>query len=266
MANTGSLRFWWNNLAESATLKNGTGGAAPADDEVSPWIMENAQNKDRTFVWQQSAGAGTTNHDLDLGSDQSIGFFAMLGHRGAPSTAVGVASSSVKYETAATGYVPGSLSTAGSITVGSGVRDAYLLLSNNVIGRYVRNAITATTAFTLGRWFIASKTPDLDLGVISSPGRDRVLVKPILENEVGSNPTKTRVGDNHYSLTLPYNDIGATLVASLRTLAARDDSFVMIDYDGNIFEAMLEGDTMSERLTFDLPEMFDVTLRIRTLG
>jgi hypothetical protein len=91
-------------------------------------------------------------------------------------------------------------------------------------------------------------------------------VKPILANEIGSNPTKTRVGDNHYLFALPYDDVDVTVVGNLRTLAAKDDPFLMIDYDGSVYEAVIDGDTLSERLDFDVPELFRAELRIRTLG
>ena len=84
-----SLRFSFTNKVQTATLKNGTGGGAPALDQVSPWLMTNSQNRDRELVWQQSSGAsGFVDFDLTgAASDTSVGLLAVLGHRGAPATA-----------------------------------------------------------------------------------------------------------------------------------------------------------------------------------
>jgi hypothetical protein len=273
MPNTGSVRFWFNNLAETAVLKNGTGGGAPADDEVAGWPMENALAKDRTFIWQQSSGAGTIEYDFDLtgaGSNVTVGLLASLGHYGTPSTAIGIASILTRYSTNANGYPPVAASswtsfTGGGLTLGLGVRDAAAVIAVPVACRYIRYEITATTAFALGRVFVGG-VADLDWGFISSPGRLRELVKPILANEVGANPTKTRVGDNHYVLHIPINEDTISVIQNLRIVALKDQPFLMIDFDGTVTEAVVDDDRMRETLLFDVSELYDADIRIRTLG
>jgi hypothetical protein len=259
---TGSLRFGFTNLIQTATLKNGTGGGAPIRDEVAPWLMENAQNKDRTFVWQQSSGAGPQSVDYNLAGTSTVSFFAALGHRGAPSSSVGATAVNVYTQNGA--YAAGGTwAFRGQIILGAGVRDGILITTIANVNS-IRYEHVVSSAFTIGRHFASGI--DLDLGIISSSGRTRALVKPILENEVGANPTKTRVGDNHYMLNLPYKNITAAILANLRAIAAKDDPFLLVDYDGTPYECVIEGNTLSESLTFNLPEIFDAQIQLRTLG
>ena len=61
------------NQVATGTLKNGTGGGAPAREEASPYLMENAKNSDRSTVWMTSASpAVPTYFDIDLGSNKTI--------------------------------------------------------------------------------------------------------------------------------------------------------------------------------------------------
>lgn len=270
MANTGSLRFAFTNRIATATLKNGTGGGAPALDEVAPWVTTNAQDKDRTHVWQQQSGGGFIEADFDLtgaASNVSISLAAVLGHRGAPNGAAGVSSCTIFTSTNANGYPPvaaSSWTSQGNFAL-TGLRDNGLVF-NAVSCRYIRFELLAGSTFTIGRLFAGAV--DLDLGVISSPGRQRMLVKPMLINEVGANPTKTRYGDNHYAITLPYNTILPATLANLRTVASKDDPFLMIDWDGTFFEGVLadDGAGLGERLMFDVDEQYDAELVLRTLG
>lgn len=229
-----SLRFSYTNLIESSTIQNGTGGGAPALDEVSPWLTANAKNRDRGHVWQ---GAATVNVDCTFGGSTAVTLFAVLGHRGAPSSAVGVASVEVFTQTGA--YTPaGTWTTRGTITLGSGVRDGFLLIaSQNVVS--VRYAITATTAFTIGRLYAG--TLETDLGIVSSPGYSRRWIDPQLENRMGDlSPFITYSGDGHWEYSLPYENAGATLYAALKLMGQKRRTFVLHDgYEGTVYECRI---------------------------
>lgn len=79
----GTCRFILTNYAETATVKNGTGGSPtpPARTEVSPFVMERALNSDRRSLWKLgAANAGTEwQVDLDLGSAKAVDGAAVHG-------------------------------------------------------------------------------------------------------------------------------------------------------------------------------------------
>ena len=267
-----SLRFSFTNKVQTATLKNGTGGGAPALDQVSPWLMTNSQNRDRELVWQQSSGAsGFVDFDLTgAASDTSVGLLAVLGHRGAPATAAGVTSIVTRYSTNANGYPPTAASawtafTGGTITLGSGVRDAGAIIATPINCRYIRFDYTTATTFTIGRLFAG--TVEHDFLIVASPGRSRRRIIPRLENRMaGGMPHYTVSGDVRYEFSLPYQDIGATLFAKILAVGSRTTSFVLIERDDAIFEAVLRDGTLTDSLTFDAPDTYTTALDVETLG
>ncbi len=256
-----SLRFGVTNLLATATLQNGTGGGAPALDEVSPWLTSNVKNADRGLVWQ---GTATGNVDLTLASASTLAMFAVLGHRGAPSSSAGVAS--VEVFTQAGAYTPGGTWTSrGTITLGAGVRDGGFIITPVASLDSVRFTVTATTAFTIGRLWAGAV--DYDLSVVSSPGYQRRRVIPQLRSVMGGGtPHLTTAGDVRWEYVLPYQDIGAELNTKLRTIGSQGGSFVLVDRDGTFYEAVTADGTFSEALTFDAPDTFTSELRLETIG
>jgi hypothetical protein len=228
--------------------------------------MENALTNDSSLVWQ-ATGAGF--YDLDLGADYTIGLMAALGQRGSPWTTAGISSIVTKYSSTANGYPPVSLNpwtTFGTITMGAGVRRAVVgtvgVVALNV--RYVRFDITASTAFTLGRIFVGSF--EYDLGQIASPGRRRRRILPRLRNEVGANPTISRVAEDYFQYELDYDHALDALFAKLEAVATQNQPALMIETDGSAHEVVLTDDTFEESLMFDSPNQRNAGLRLRTLA
>src|SRR5689334_12145156 len=95
------------NLVDTATLKNGTGGA-PALDQTSPYTMSKVITPDRYTIWKTGSppGGSPINLDLDLGSDKTVTAVGIFGYRPAPS---GTAATSLKVFAVnnAAGYPPG---------------------------------------------------------------------------------------------------------------------------------------------------------------
>ncbi len=266
------LRFAFLNRVESAVLKNGTGGGSPIRDEVSPWVMENAQNRDRGHVWQQASGTGTYHVDYDLtggATDVSVGLLAALGQRGAPDTAPGITSIVTRYSTHANGYPPDAASSwtdfpSGTLTLGLGVRDAAAVVTP-VSCRYIRWSITCSGAFTLGRLFAG--TIEVDLGIVSSPGYLRRRVIPMSENRMGGNlPFTTQVGDPFYEFSLPYRSMKAADHAKLLQIGSQARPFVMIDHDDAPREVKLRDHTFAASLLWNQPEVYDASLELESLG
>lgn len=78
-----TCRFIVTNYAETATVKNGTGGSPtpPVRTEVSPFVMERALNADRRSLWRAGAANDGSDWliDLDLGSAKAVNGAAALG-------------------------------------------------------------------------------------------------------------------------------------------------------------------------------------------
>lgn len=254
-----SIKFYYTNKLETAVIQNGGGGGAPAVDEVAPWSMTNARNRDRGHVWQ---GTATGNFDLTFASTQAVTLFGIFGHRGAPSSAVGIASVEVFTQTGA--YTPGGVWTSrGTITLGSGVRDGVLSIASQNVDS-VRFAVTATTAFTVGR--VWAGVIGTDLTIISSPGFSRRRIRPRLENRMSDgSPFLTLTGEPRYEFTLPYEDVDETLYDLVAAAGIQSRTFIMLDRDGTPFEVFVRGGTFVDVLKFDLPDIMDTTLELESL-
>lgn len=257
----GSLRFGFTNHVQGATLKNGSGGGAPALDEVSPWVMTMAQNRDRGMPWQASA-AGFIDVDFDLGSNKSVGLLAVLGHRSAPSGAIGATACDVLTQTGA--YTPGGVWTSrGVITLGSGVRDGGYEIAP-VTARSVRFSFTAAQAFTIGRLFAGTVEQDFDC--VSSPGYARKPITQRIENRMADgSPFFTIFGEERWEYSLPYEDIDETLFDKVLAVARQSRTFVMLDRDDTAFEAFVPQASFQHALKHDLPDVHDAQLLIETL-
>lgn len=254
-----TIRFSLGNLLASATLKNGTGGGAPARNETAPWVMENAQNQDRTLLWQ-----GTScNYDLDLGTDTPLRLFATLGMRSSPPGGVGISTVQVYACNAAAGY-PGGLTLIGTYNPVPGQRDGYLLIGSNTSYRYVRFNITATGTFTLGR--VYAGLLDVDLGMKYSAGATRTLIRPVQRNVPGTgSPLLTRIGDDYFQFNFPYDQITETTLGLLNQVATSND-ILQIYRDDTITQNVLLNDQWSATHLYDMANLHKSSLEMMSLG
>lgn len=252
-----SLRFSLTNLLQSATLKNGTGGGAPARDEVSPWVMENALDRDRGHVWQ---GAATVNYDALLPSADSVEVFAMLGRRPAPNGGAGITSVAFKHQSGA--YTPGgAFTTAGTTGFSPTQRDGGVIAT--AIVDTLRFTVTASTGYTVGRLWAGSIN---DLECVSSPGYSRRWIDPYLESRMADqSPFITYTGEGHWEYTLPYEGADSNLYEFLREVGQTRHTFVLIDRDSTIYEARVRA-PFEHTLMHDFPDWQNTALVLETLG
>jgi hypothetical protein len=256
-----SLRFGLTNLIESATPQNGSGGA-PALDEVSPWTMAMSKNRDRGMVWQMSS-ASPADCDYTLAATSSVALFAILGHRGAPSSAAGVSSVEVFTQTGA--YASGGVWTSrGTITLGSGVRDGALAISPVAGVNSIRYRLTKASAATIGR--VWASAVDLDLGIVSSPGYERTRIVQRIENrDGGGSATFTLYGDPRWEYSLPYEDHGSALFTKLLQVGSQSRTFLVLDRDDTPLEMFVRDGRFRHQLKYDAPDLHDSTLELESL-
>jgi hypothetical protein len=223
------LTNWVEGTA--TVLKNGTGGGAPARDEVSPYVMENAMKLDRLILWRQSSG-DVLAVDFDLGANRTIGVAALLGHRPVGSTGLGISSCVVMYATAATGYPPGgggSWTNVATLTPFSDRDSGVIFAGGNVSARYWRFDLDGVfDAFTLSRFLLGAV--DFDLGSLGSPGVTELPHSPVIESRTGGrNPVLSYPGDDRTLTTLRFRGARSAVLAKLEQLRSRKKAFAWID-------------------------------------
>lgn len=259
---SGNSRFSFTNHIETATLKNGTGGGAPALDEVAGFPMTNSQTRWRGKLWKQSSGA-SGQIDFDLGSNKSFACAALLGHR--PVTGNGMTSCVVYGATAATGYPPtsgGSWTAIDTISMASSARDGGIVF-NSASYRYVRFDYTCFTAFTLGRCFVGALT---DLGLVYAPGSEEYLIQPRADHTSPFGQLFSQWGGDDYErFALRFDPTDATLRSTLRTLAKKKQTLVYVDYD-DVFREVLLAPEIGGPHEFNNPQRWQYGVEMVSLG
>ena len=257
MSNT---RFVLNNFVDAGTIKNGSGGGAPALDETSPFLMTRTQNGDRYSLWKTSSAGPSFYYDIDLGSAKSIDVAAWLGFSTIPAN--DILTVLVQY---ASSYYPGAwtnFATAGPIV---GQRDIGLVVASPVSARYWRFKVTVGTAtgITVGRMLLGS-TVTYDLGGIHSPGGVENHFQNRLEQvmEDGS-MNLNALGFSGADFAFPFNKVPTATRSKMRTIAAEEGSVVVVNADDEVYEVVItRGMASVGRHTSNL---FDVGLEAKRL-
>ena len=228
------------NLLATATLKNGTGGGAPALDETSPYTMAKTQTSDRSSVWKTAdpPSASPLNVDFDLGSNKTVTAAAILGYR----TSAGLAASSLKIYSApsSAGYVPAAWTLQGTISSISGnPRDAGVVFSS-VSQRYWRFEFThAGNAWSAGRLWLGNPT---DLGLIHTPGGvDRPFANRLETPQPNGAIVINALGDPGRDFSLPFASQDSSLRDTLQNLHTQTGSIIYVDSEARFFECIVKG-------------------------
>jgi len=232
MAN--NLLIGLTNLLAGATLKNGTGGGAPARNEASPYVMENAQGTDRSSAWATSAAPDVPQYiDFDLGSSKAITVFAILGFRASTISAVTAMSA---YTSGGAVYPPVGWTFRGGLNV---ARDTALIIGS-VSQRYVRFQFDLPlAAFSVGRLWVGSPT---DIGVYHDTDGVYGVSRNRMETQLpGGAFVLTDLGDPGGRYSLRFSTADATLKNTLKGLRDQSGSFVVIDPEGQVREVFVPG-------------------------
>jgi hypothetical protein len=249
------------NLLATATLKNGTGGGAPAREETSPYVMENLKGSDRSTVWQTSlAPPSPTQIDFDLGSNKTVTAVGMLGYR----EATGVVNTMLKVYSAASasGYVPGVWTLQATIVnIGDSTRDVGAIIAS-VSHRYWRFEFPLPTGqFSVGRFWIGNPT---DLGLYHSPGALFSRYQNRLETpQPNGSIVIAPLGDPGMDIVLPFNYATSALKTTLAALVDQPGSFLLIDPDANFYEVILKQGRVPVTRNFN--SAYSITLEMQRL-
>ena len=229
-----TARFILANLAENATLLNGTGGAPtpPVRSEVSPFTMERALNSERRSLWkagaQNSVGSPGWQLDLDLGAAASINAAAVHGIR-CPGGVINAI---------AAGY----LDTYPSLTyvyIGGMVlngRDAHITFST-FSKRYWSFFIDATAAPIIGRVKLGTI---LDIGLAPNPGSESSPFRNRVETQLEDGSISlNELGDPGHDFSLAFDPVTPIYRDRLESLHAHPGTLTYIDPRNRCFETFL---------------------------
>ena len=232
----GTCRFLITNLAEGATVKNGSGGSPtpPVRSEVTPFVMERALNADRRSLWRAGATNDTIGFtcyqlDIDLGSAKDVNFAAVLGLSCPAGAIVG----------AGVAYLdsyPSTYTQQGGMDFNG--RDGHMVIPT-FTKRYWALAIEATASPALGRFVLGSL---IDLGVAPNPGSQSTPLQNRRE-QVGEDLSVTinEIGSPGHDFKLLFDPCTAAVRAMLDTVAAARGSVVYIDPEDRCFEVFVRG-------------------------
>lgn len=253
-----SLRFVTVNFLEAAAavLKNGSGGGAPALDEVSPYLMTNAMKHARRVLWQQSSGAAM-QYDVDLtgaASNKTVRVGGMAGHRPIAGALTGITAFTIKSSTTANGYPPVSgnpwTDVPGAVAVSTAsARDKGKLFDSDVTARYFRFDLTVGSTFTLGKFFLGIF--DYDLGLLYSDLDVLGVTPQVEERTVGQDPVLTYVGDDRQLWQLEWRDIQNVVLTKLEAVRALRSSFLLADKAEVFREFLVQAGELRRRHRFE---------------
>jgi len=245
-----TCRFILGNLAETATVKNGSGGGAPARSEASPLVMERALNPHRRSLWKGGSAnciLGYTAYQLDI----DVGFIG--GAQQCTAAAIHGLSSNIQladlYTLAAyPGTVPDYVG-LDSVTVSG--RDAHSVFPSLASQYWSLVLTTSSGPPTVGRLVLGSL---VDLGVAPNPGSQSSEHQHRLEQvaEDGS-VTLLELGYPGHDFTLNFDPCSQAVRTKLRAIAAHRGSVTYIDPENRCFEVFVRGgrpDTSSVNTSF----------------
>ena len=260
---SGNTRFCTANRVFGATVKNGSGGGAPALVQDSAYPMSNIALNDRLVQWSTGASpSNPTTVDIDLGNTYTLDTFSMHGIRISGGT--NFTGCDVYVQTGT--YAPGGSWTVVGTIPGSALnayRDAGLHLANSVSARSVRFVFAHFGhQWAVGKFFAGLMT---DLGIVADAGSENSPQRNVTLYTFPSGTTiELHTGDNGRKISLMFtNVLKATRDAILNALPGAGDPFVYMDEEDRFWDCICADKVVAcKRLS---PTTFQVTLNLTAL-
>lgn len=251
------IKFFYSNKLTTGTLRNGTGGGAPATEEDPSFPMANLLDDDTLSPWKSSATpADPLQVDISITSStlRAIGITGFSGGSGI--------SFGVYYSTSST-YPPGSwLSLVGATSLNK----ATTLVEVNQSGvrqlRFEFNSLPG--AIRIGKLFAGAST--VNLGHEGGPGTSELVDKwrSVIETEAGGLLVSSLASDSaRFRLELPF--MNSTDRSNIKTVAALSGPVMMLWSDGVAWEVFIEDDQIVLERIFSPPTLDRTQLKLRAL-
>lgn len=238
-----TCRFVLTNVAENATVLNGTAGSPtpPVRSELAPFTMERALNPDRRSLWRAGAAndvsAGTDwQLDIDLGSAMAVNVATLHGLScpGGAITAVGAGYLD--------SYPSGTYVLIGGMLLNG--RDAHMVFST-FTKRYWTFLIQATAAPVVGRVVLGQT---VDLALAPNPGSESSPFRNRAEQELEDGSFNiNELGSPGHSFALTFDPASASTRIALESLHGVPGSLTYIDPRDRCFEVLLRQGRVGER-------------------
>ncbi len=248
------------------TLKNGTGGGAPAIEEDPDWPLTHNFSADRETYWRTSAAPpNPVKIDFDLGSAQSIIAGGMLKIRtyGGLTNVV----QTIRYISGAGVYDPADGAWTDAVSGVSANAHNHLAYDpgTSISARYWRFSLASAIAFSCKLWLV--KAADfLDLGKDWSIGTEQDVerLREVLVSPAGLafafEPAQER-GSTIFGGKFLLRGKNQALRDILRDqLTTIDTRFVIRLGDGTLIETSLPEGALEWERVWAPPEVFNLTL------
>lgn len=223
-----------NRMSSAATVKNGSGGGAPARDEDADFPMDNVLQGDRHVVWRSSASPSyPIRLDVDLGGNRTI---EALGFHGMFGAWLGI---TAYYQTGA--YSAGGTWTAMAVpSVASMPRDTGAVFAAVANVRSLRFDISGSGQIGCGKFFAGAL---VDLELVGSPGMEN---NTRLNRELVTLPSGATfaysLGANGHEITIPVEQVSTATSSLIEQLAGQTGSFTFVDLQDVFYDVLLAND------------------------
>jgi len=255
-----NIKFFHTNvLSVASTLKNGTGGGAPALDEDADFPMSNLTIADRYLLWKTSAApADPLQIDFSINS-ATIKAFGLANY---DASWVG---QQVDFYYSTSAYPPGGWTLGASITPDS-TRNNMLTEVNIASVRSIRVELNlhALASSKLAK-FLAF-TGVLDIGKQSAPGSSEEYIQQTTREETfGGLPILTRTGPDKRRFRLLWPTASATIKSGMDTLLRLGTSFFLMTHESVPYEVCFANGRLVKPRIWDPPALYDLDVLLDEL-
>lgn len=236
-------RFGRTNLAlasDGATVKNGSGGGAPATDEYSGFPMTGLLLNDRKILWApaNSGFPKSINVDVDLSRAITASMISLHGFR----AAAGVTWTRIRVYTQAGAYTPGGTWTSRGDLAAHGDADERVSFTAVPSIESVRLEFnTFSGMFQTGKLYVGDPEYVSASYVADQGSREDTPLQNRTVFSLPSGSTFTfKWGENSRLIRCDFSLIDLTQTNLLRSLADATQPFPVLDADGIVYDCILK--------------------------
>ncbi len=257
---SGPSRFGTVNLIPAATLKNGSGGGAPAVVEYASYPLANVLEDDQYVIWNTGAAPGTpVQVDITLSAATAITAVSVHGLR----VPAGSSVTSLKVYRQTGVYTPGGTWTLIG-TVSNPGRHAGLTLASTSVDS-LRYEFACTGQFQTGKFFAGAPWSVGGGTYIGNPGLESTPVRNAVLYELPSGSVFSfNLGDTGRDIAVALTELTETDMDTLQGLAALTSPFVFVDSRDRFWNVTLAGKSVPTRQTSVNP-LYAVDLALKVI-
>lgn len=257
-----NIKFYHSNLiSTTSTLKNGTGGGAPALEEDADFPMSNLKVPDSQSLWKTS---GTPADPLyvdfvfNLFASQTIRAIGWTNADPANFPALGQVQ---VFYSIGNSYPPTWTLLA---DISSGLAKKLHIVEVNQAVRQLRYQFNGVPAFYVGK--LLACTGYIDMGKQSARGSFEEEIKNrVRARTIGGQLSLNKQGENRENFGLSWPVANATMKGHLDTLLNLDGTFFYATHEGRQFEVTFADDRVRKIRRHDPPPLHSIDVLLEEL-